>query len=169
LIVSLPFTARRNHVHLGGVERILRIYLEYVAAHAQHCIILLGIESRLYPVNSGKRKNYDWFQLTICDDVRRNPSSIAPIPRHDQVCRYFYFKVSSPVPSCNCLLRMYNLEAGLQLCLYFPLQLPSLRQMYVDDFATKAELIDACMASAHIPFFLNGMPGNSFLPSCVGK
>ena len=29
---------------------------------------------------------------------------------------------------------------------------------YIDDFATKAELIDANMASAHIPFFLDWRP-----------
>ncbi|BDA50930.1 probable 1-acylglycerol-3-phosphate O-acyltransferase Pnpla3 [Coccomyxa sp. Obi] len=33
---------------------------------------------------------------------------------------------------------------------------------YVDDFATKEELIDANMASAHIPFFLDGRPFASY-------
>lgn len=33
---------------------------------------------------------------------------------------------------------------------------------YVDDFATKDELIDANLASAHIPFFLDGRPFASF-------
>ena len=33
---------------------------------------------------------------------------------------------------------------------------------YVDDFATKDELIDANMASAHIPFFLDGRPFASY-------
>ena len=43
-------------------------------------------------------------------------------------------------------------------------QLPSLRQVYVDVFNSKDELIDACMASAHIPFFLNGKPGKRLTP-----
>lgn len=38
----------------------------------------------------------------------------------------------------------------------------------MDDFSTKEELIDACMASAHIPFFLNGMPGKSIGPPYQG-
>lgn len=33
--------------------------------------------------------------------------------------------------------------------------MPSFQLTYIDDFATKEELIDACMASAHIPFFLD--------------
>ena len=45
------------------------------------------------------------------------------------------------------------------------LQLPSLRQEYVEEFATKADLIDACMASAHIPFFLDGKPGTPHIRS----
>ena len=34
----------------------------------------------------------------------------------------------------------------------------SFQLAYIDDFATKAELIDANMASAHIPFFLDWRP-----------
>ena len=34
----------------------------------------------------------------------------------------------------------------------------SFQLAYIDDFSTKAELIDACMASAHIPFFLDWKP-----------
>ncbi|CAL5223367.1 g5872 [Coccomyxa viridis] len=34
-------------------------------------------------------------------------------------------------------------------------RVPSFQLTYIDDFATKEELIDACMASAHIPFFLD--------------
>ena len=34
-------------------------------------------------------------------------------------------------------------------------KIPSFQLTYIDDFATKDELIDACMASAHIPFFLD--------------
>ncbi len=33
---------------------------------------------------------------------------------------------------------------------------------YIDDFATKDEVIDANLASAHIPFFLDGRPFASF-------
>lgn len=35
---------------------------------------------------------------------------------------------------------------------------PSLRLATVDCFATKDELVDACLASAHVPFFLDGRP-----------
>ena len=36
--------------------------------------------------------------------------------------------------------------------------LRSLQLVYIDDWATKEELIDANMASAHIPFFLDWKP-----------
>ena len=35
---------------------------------------------------------------------------------------------------------------------------PSMRLSSVDCFATKDELVDACLASAHIPYFLDGKP-----------
>ena len=35
---------------------------------------------------------------------------------------------------------------------------PSLRTSTLDCFTTKAELVDACLASAHVPFFLDGKP-----------
>jgi hypothetical protein len=35
---------------------------------------------------------------------------------------------------------------------------PSLRLRSLDCFATKDELVDACLASAHVPFFLDGRP-----------
>lgn len=34
-------------------------------------------------------------------------------------------------------------------------KVPSFQLVYIDEFATKDELIDACMASGHIPFFLD--------------
>ena len=37
-------------------------------------------------------------------------------------------------------------------------KVPSFQLSYIDDFASKEELIDACMASAHIPFFLDWRP-----------
>ena len=40
-------------------------------------------------------------------------------------------------------------------------QVPRFRLQYLETFDTKEELIDACMASAHIPFFLDGRPGSS--------
>ena len=41
-------------------------------------------------------------------------------------------------------------------------KVPSFRLTYIDDYATKEELIDACMASAHIPFFLDWRPTASY-------
>ena len=41
-------------------------------------------------------------------------------------------------------------------------KVPSFKLTYIDDYATKEELIDACMASAHIPFFLDWRPTASY-------
>lgn len=35
-------------------------------------------------------------------------------------------------------------------------QIPSFEIAYVEDFTSKQDLIDACLASAHVPFFLDG-------------
>jgi len=35
-------------------------------------------------------------------------------------------------------------------------EVPTLRLRYLDEFESREDLIDACMASVHIPFFLDG-------------
>jgi hypothetical protein len=41
-------------------------------------------------------------------------------------------------------------------------EVPALRVVYLDDFASRQELIDALMASVHIPLFLDGAPSARF-------
>ena len=41
-------------------------------------------------------------------------------------------------------------------------QLPSIKPVAVQDFASRQELIDATMASVHVPFFLDGRPAVRF-------
>ena len=36
--------------------------------------------------------------------------------------------------------------------------MPSFKQVYLEDFATRDDLLDAALASAHIPFLLNWRP-----------
>ena len=37
-------------------------------------------------------------------------------------------------------------------------QVPSFRQVYLDDFASRGDLLDAALASSHIPFLLDWQP-----------
>ena len=45
-------------------------------------------------------------------------------------------------------------------------KVPSFQLVYIDEFATKDELIDACMASAHIPFFLDWKATATYRCAC---
>ncbi|KAJ1445640.1 hypothetical protein M885DRAFT_414770, partial [Pelagophyceae sp. CCMP2097] len=47
-------------------------------------------------------------------------------------------------------------EVTIVVTAWEPFRWPPLRRLCVADFGDRAELIDACMASAHIPWFING-------------
>jgi hypothetical protein len=51
-------------------------------------------------------------------------------------------------------------------------QVPSFRQVYLDDFRSRDDLLDAALASSHIPFLLDWQPtaraaGKRFIGGCL--
>lgn len=70
------------------------------------------------------------------------------------------------LPLCQSGICGHSLKCAVYLCRgrlkLVVTDVRSLQLSYIDDFATKEELIDANLASAHIPFFLDGRPFASY-------
>lgn len=66
-------------------------------------------------------------------------------------------EVASPLqatPSMLCLL-VRRCQDRVEVCVT---RIPSFKPVIIRSFETRQEVIDACMASVHIPFFLDGRP-----------